>query len=129
MSDLFGNGQRDPLEDPPPEEPTGCPLDCTDGWVQVKEKYAEHMADQVAQRDTPAWRSAFGAHLNSSYPCRVHRPVQFFRWAGGHYAKDHDPSQCVDCVESFGGARRARKVAAMVKGDGQTDRARRDLDT
>lgn len=132
MTDLF----RDPLEldedeGPPPErpEPGGCPYGCADGWVQVKPKYAEHMADQKhADRDTPAWRSAYAAHLNSSYPCRTHRPVQFFRWAGGHYANDHDPSSCVECAEAHGGQRRARKVAAMVAGNEQTEKVRRDID-
>jgi len=126
VSNLWG----DPLEDQPPaeEQAAGCPLECADGWVQVKEKYAEHMADQKAERGTRAWESLYGAHLNSSYPCRIHRPVQFFRWAGGHYARDHDVGSCPECIESYGGVRKARKVAAMVAGDARTDQVRRDLD-
>lgn len=129
---LFGGEQPDPLEEAPPAKAEGCAHGCVDGWVQVREKYAEHMADQrhgAENRETQAWRSAYAANLNSAYPCRVHRPVQFFRWAGGHYEKDHDPGTCPDCIEAHGGARKARRFAAMARGNDQTERVRRDLDS
>ena len=112
---------RDPLEDgydPRPPAGDGCPLDCAGGWVQVKEKYAEHLADQTAERGTPRWRTLRASHLNSYYPCRVHRPAQFFRWAGGHLNRDHDQAACPECLEAKGSTRKASAVKRATAGAG-----------
>lgn len=115
----------DPLEDRPAHE-------CEDGWVRVKEPYARHMAlsklGEGATDEHPAFAQLYASALNSCYPCRVCRPVQFYRWAGRHYERDHDVSSCAECIESRGARRRGQRVAAMVAGDAQTERARRDLD-
>lgn len=118
--------ENDPLDDRPQ------PHECDDGWVRVKDPYARHMAltklGEGADETHPRYAALFATFQNSSYPCRVCRPVQFFRWAGGHYSATHDASNCVECAEARGGRRRGQRVASMSAGDGQTERARRDID-
>lgn len=42
------------------------------------------------------------------YPCRVCRPEDFARWAGGHFAADHDRAACVECRTGPPKARKRR---------------------
>jgi hypothetical protein len=109
---------RDPLADQPPC-PCGnphCPCGrCHgDGWVEVQPGYARELfpdptLDKLAQLDDTA-RERLWAHLEvmraaaerSVYPCKACRPVQFYRWAGGHLAPGHDPTNCSECLEALG---------------------------
>lgn len=122
-------GFPDPLEETP--ESDVCPLGCVDGQVFVGVKYAEHLADRAADREEEPdrWRERRAAFLNSTYPCRIHRQVEFHRWAGGHYEKTHDVRTCEECITALGGKAKARKMAALLAGDDpKVERARRDLD-
>lgn len=115
--------RRDPLEEPPVEEHS-----CEHGWMQVKEPYALHMASQRCEPGTAQHAQLYASFLNSVYPCRVCRPIGFFRWATRHYEPGHDASSCAECVEAHHGRRRGQRVAAAVSGDSASERVRRDLD-
>lgn len=78
---------------------------CEHGWHYVALPYAEHLAGD--NDGTPAWRARVAALLNSVYPCRVCKPAAFFRWAGGHFAADHDAGSCPDCATPGQTRRRA----------------------
>lgn len=131
-------GFPDPLEETADAGDGSCPLGCDDGWIYVGEKYAEHQAnlkmpppegrerDEAEQR---AWQSLYAAHKNSTYPCRIHRQIEFHRWAGRHYEKDHDVRTCEECITALGGKAKARKFAALAAGeDPRAERVRRDLE-
>lgn len=106
--DLWGQRtERDPLEEPPP---AAC--GCDHGWRQVKPAYAEHMVADIT--DEAERRHRYAAALNTWYPCRNCRPVQFYRWAEGHWLVDHDVSSCEACIEIMGGKRAVRKLEAAI---------------
>lgn len=86
--------ENDPLAD---VQPGACRCDGT-GWVQVRPEYAERVATRSdGTRDEQRYQSA----LLTVYPCKVHRPAQFFRWLEGHYGPDHDPHDCEPCREAL----------------------------
>lgn len=117
--------QSDPLDDFVPESEHVC----EHGWVQVKDAYARHMAAQKVAEDSEQFAAAYASYLNSYYPCRVCRPVQFFRWAGKHYDREHDVSSCAECIEAHtGNRRRATKATAMASGNVPSAAPRRDID-
>lgn len=68
-----------------------------DGWVPVHANYADHLAEQTTKPGTDAHAQLRDALARSVYPCKDCRPVQFFRWAEGHWSRDHDSSGCSDC--------------------------------
>lgn len=51
------------------------------------------------------------AARDSWYPCRDCNRRAFFRWAEGHWNKDHDLAGCADCIDMLGGTRAARRAA------------------
>lgn len=109
--------------DAPPGPCTRC-----DGsrWVQVKPAYALHLVPdpdpQLLAICTPeqaavVWAEVDaqrGAARDSWYPCRDCNPRQFFRWAEGHWNKDHDVTNCAECIDALGGKRAARRAAAAM---------------
>lgn len=110
--------EPDPLAEA--DEREACRCDGT-GWVQVQEAYAEqHLApDLFADPDTVSEQAAQlaeqrlaqqrAALAQSVYPCRVHNPRLFFRWAQGHLDPQHDRSDCPECTSDTprrGGRRR-----------------------
>lgn len=98
--------ERDPLADDPPRPDGPCPRCDGARWVLVTPVYAERLApvpdvaglpdDQAAAllREAHARRAAL---TDSWYPCRDCNRAQFFRWAGGHLASDHDRAACDEC--------------------------------
>lgn len=102
----------DPEFDPPP------PCKCGNtGWVDVQPQYAAHMypdpeatvlaqlpADQ-AQLLVAEVAARRAAAANTVYPCRLHQATLFYRWAGKHFEKDHDPGTCAECIEVRSGPR------------------------
>lgn len=80
-------------------------------WVQVQPAYAERMFPMPAdlpEDATPDQRRVHAivaadverarhAAADSFYPCKDCAPTQFFRWAGGHLAANHDRSSCAEC--------------------------------
>jgi len=108
----------DPRDD---QGPCSCGhTDCTcgrchgDGWVQVQPHYAVEMfPDPTLERLAPLdedGQAALWDHVRvmraaaerSVYPCKACRPVQFYRWAGGHLAQGHDPTSCSECIDALG---------------------------
>ena len=113
-----GMGVADPLEDVQPE-----PCGCDGGWKWVTAEYARHLFPDpppaaLAELDMDA-AEALLVHVEerrraasvSVYPCRVCRSASFMRWVGRHYASDHDPASCEDCIDLLGGRSAARRVA------------------
>lgn len=100
----------------PEFSPPTCRCDGT-GWVTVQPEYAAHMypdpAPDVLASLTPDLANALewqvyerrAAATNTVYPCRVHKADLFYRWAGKHFAKDHDPGSCAECIEVRSGPR------------------------
>lgn len=117
----------DPLDDN--YTPGNGTHECEHGWVQVKEPYARHLALSKVPEESAQFASLYASLLNSFYPCRVCRPVQFYRWATKHYEPTHDVSSCAECIEAHSGKRRGARVAAAVAGDSASERVRRDLDS
>lgn len=111
--------ERDPLADDPPR--TGPCTRC-DGtkWVQVKPAYALHLVPDpepgLLAICTPEQAALLHAEVeqrraaarDSWYPCRDCNPGPFFRWAAGHWNKDHDVASCAECIDALGGSRAAR---------------------
>lgn len=82
--------------------PAAC--DCDGGWRWVQLPYAEHLA---AKPDGTVDHATLAAFLNSVYPCRTCHPAAFYRWAEGHFARDHDAAACDDCRDAAKGRRRS----------------------
>ena len=85
--------------------------ECDRGWKWVGHKYAEHLAAQVHIEGKTPPEAIVAALLNSVYPCRDCQPVRFVRWAEGHFARDHDPGGCRDCIAVHGGKPSSRRYA------------------
>lgn len=122
----------DPLADTEPAACTTCdgPCPCAKchgvRWVQVQPGYAERAVPDPTPEalaalagDEAAIEALFAevararaAAANTWYPCRECNRTAFFRWAGGHWGRDHDPSDCADCHEAMGrrGARSAARA-------------------
>lgn len=84
---------------------------------ELDEQTAELARQQLARQ-----RAALA---ESVYPCRVHRPRLFFRWAGGHLALEHDRKACPDCLNDTPrkGARR-RSFSAVANEPTEPERER-----
>jgi hypothetical protein len=86
------------------------------GWRFVTPEYAEHMVAEITSEAERAQRRA--SALNSVFPCRGCRPVQFLRWAEQHWDREHDLSSCAQCIEALGGKRALRRLEkTMEEGD------------
>lgn len=126
MADRYEGTADDPLADEAerPVGPNGCTNPrCEGGWVTVHpgygDKYVTAPDEELLAGLTDAERvqvqqlvEGMRRSLDSSvYPCRACKPRQFFRWAGGHWSKDHDPASCTECIEVMG-AKAARRQHA-----------------
>lgn len=99
----------------------GCER-CEFGWRHVGAEYAERLFPEpdvsnldptaAAQRVAVVGAQRAGV-LNSVYPCKNCRPADFFRWAEGHYASDHDRGACGECAEIAENPRRKAKGKAV----------------
>lgn len=88
-------------------------------WVQVGEKYAEHLATKAVDRekDPAEWAARRAAYLNSYYPCPTCNRAMFFRWQGGHLDRDHVRAGCPECIDA-GAAKRGTRRHAMAASSG-----------
>lgn len=124
------------MAEPDPEfDPPTCRCD-GHGWVSVQPSYAAHLFPDPAPEVLAAlpedqanelwWQvdQRRAAALNTVYPCRVHKADLFFRWAGKHFAKDHDPGGCAECME----ARTGPRVRRMSHAGGGRIAGRKDVD-
>lgn len=90
------------------------------GWVLVQEGYVDRLApvpdraidltDDVYDALVAANAARRAALARTVYPCKECRPAQFFRWAAGHFAGDHDRTACDECRDGrvTSGRRRRR---------------------
>lgn len=95
---------------------------CVDGWVFVQDGYVDRLApvpfreaeqsDEVYAALVAANEARRSALARTVYPCKDCRPTQFFRWAAGHFAGDHDRTACPDCRDGrvAGTGRRRRRA-------------------
>lgn len=107
-------GGADPLEGAETDECTNTR--CDGGWVHVTEHYAEQRypwPETPAEDATEATWAAYAAKVaqvrilrasaapeSTVYPCNLCRPpAQFFAWANGCYAPNHDRRRCKACKE------------------------------
>lgn len=83
-------------------------------WIQVGEKYAEHLATKAhdPEEEPQAWAGRRAAFLNSYYPCPTCNRTMFFRWQGGHLDKDHVRAGCADCIDAGAAKRGSRRLVA-----------------
>lgn len=87
--------------------------ECDGGWQWVKRQYAEHVAASMHVEGTTPPEAIVAGLLNSVYPCRICKPSEFFRWAKGHFAREHDIATCVECIAAHGGAKAAKRHATV----------------
>lgn len=94
---------------------TACDTCDGSGWRTVTEKYAQAQADQAMPRvegvewtdaHQARWQSAFASARNTVYPCKVCNADTFWRWANGHFARDHDRVGCPECDTPRGSKRK-----------------------
>lgn len=103
---------------------TTC-ADCDNTGVRyVQEAWAvqeaARLSDKQAEPLTPEWDERYRVNLEVArrfcFPCRTCRPVQFVRWAGGHFDSGHDRDRCPECIAAATSgsttSRRARKPRA-----------------
>lgn len=89
---------------------SGCTKCDGHGWMQVAESYAIRNAERPKALDSADETERAAAQVlydlrlasarNSVYPCRACTRTLFFRWAGGHLAKDHDRGSCDECRDT-----------------------------
>lgn len=116
MPDRYG---EDNWDDAPKVGPNGCPEGgaCDGfGWITVQPAYAERafpMPDDPPMDATDEEVAAYEARVRATqikraaaegavYPCRACRAGPFYRWAKGHYDRNHDADACAECLEMRG---------------------------
>jgi hypothetical protein len=85
---------------------SGCLVCDGDGTVQVSAGYAERMVPdptsaqlEAAEPDVQKkiWANVYGRRevaAGARVPCKVCRPEQYLRWAGGHLNFGHSCEEC-----------------------------------
>jgi hypothetical protein len=96
---------------------SGCE-NCEGGWRAITEATVARLhpePERLPDESDADWarreaqhRSDVAAARNTWYPCRDCNASRFFRWAEGHWARDHDTSTCDACNDLRPGHRRRR---------------------
>lgn len=108
---------------------------CDDGWVGVTAAYPLQLvpdrdlsvvADEHHGAVVDAIKRARWYASRSVYPCKSCRPELFYRWAGGHLDRRHDPGTCDECIE-LTGRRPSLRRSEPVRSDPSWPPERKDL--
>lgn len=96
-----------------------CTACDSSGWRQVTAKYAEHQANlkypqpedrERTEAEQQLWDTARATAMNTSYPCKVCNTSVFWRWANGHFDREHDRAACPECATPKGARPRSHRA-------------------